>query len=140
MKKLLVLTILAAINFHQLSYSQRNETIKFNTNDLLGVWDLKSNLKNDNLIFEKRAVTEHKYGSSIEFLKNGEFYHRYSAPCGNDRKKYTDNYNGKWDLNKEEWIIITNTKSNNQKGSIYKILKLQSDKLILEEIKEDNDN
>ena len=133
MKNNILLTIFTLMTI-QLSYSQNDETIEFDTNNLIGIWYLKYNRKNENLTFEKKVEIEHKYGSRIEILKNGEFHNRYSAPCGNDRRLFTDNYNGKWSLNTEEWIITT-TEPINHKGTVYKIVELKSDKLVLSEVK-----
>jgi len=132
LNKKIPLIILTIVFCYQWNYSQ-NEPIEFNYDDLIGVWHQKFNRKrSDNLIFEKK-VMEHKYGLSIEILANREFHSRYSAPCGNTRMLYTHNYNGKWHLNKEEWILTT-TKPINQKETMYKIIELKSDKLILMKI------
>ena len=66
--------------------------------------------------------------------KNGAFYNKYSAPCGNDTMLRTHNYNGKWKLDEKDWTIST-TKPINGNGNLFKIVSLQSNKLIIEEIK-----
>lgn len=130
-----ILLIIVTVVFSYLSsYSQNNESTDFNADHLIGVWLPKYNSENDDLTFEKKITTEHKCSSSVEILKSGEFYNRYSAPCGNDTRLRTHNYNGKWSLNKHEWIITT-TEPINRKGTVYKIVELKSDKLILAEIK-----
>jgi len=108
--------------------------IDFNSDDLIGVWYPKYNRGKHDLIFEKKVATGHEYGLRIEILINGEFRNRYSAPCGNDSMLWTHNYIGKWSLDKEEWIITT-TEPINRKGTVYRIVELKSDKLILVEIK-----
>jgi len=133
----LILIIICQLSYSQnneLSYSQNNESNQFDASDLIGVWHLKFNRENDNLTFEKKVTSEHKYGSRIEILETGEFYNRYSAPCGNDGALFTHNYNGKWSLNEEKWIITT-SEPINRRGTVYEIVDLQSDKLILAEIK-----
>ncbi|WP_026706009.1 hypothetical protein [Flavobacterium soli] len=134
MKNNFLIIILVVLFSNQLSYGQKNESAEFNSGDLIGVWYSKYNREGDNLIFEKRKATDHKYGLRVEILKNGEFYNRYSAPCGNDTRLRTHNYKGKWSLNESEWVLTT-TEPINLKGKIYKIVELQADKLILAEIK-----
>lgn len=134
MKNKILLTTLGIIFCHQFSFGQGKTTIKFNTNDLIGVWYPKYNRVNDDLTFEKKSITKHRYGLSIEILKNGEFRNRYSATCGTDTMLQTHNYNGKWNLNEEDWIIST-TKPINRKGTVYKIVELKTDQLVLSEIK-----
>jgi hypothetical protein len=46
----------------------------------------------------------------------------------------THNFSGKWSLNEDEWIITT-SKPINRKGTVYKIVELKPDKLVLAEIK-----
>ncbi|MBC3846972.1 lipocalin family protein [Winogradskyella echinorum] len=131
--KILLLTLTILFGF-QLSFGQENELTEFNANDLIGEWYPKYNRGKLELTFEKKVTTEHKYGLSIEILKNGEFRNRYSAPCGNDTMLRTHNYSGKWSLNKGEWIITT-TEPINRQGTVYKIVELKLDKLVLAEIK-----
>lgn len=128
---ILTFTILFSYLF---GYGQENELIEFNTDDLIGVWYPKYNRGKSNLTFEKKVTTKHKYGLNIEILKNGEFRNRYSAPCGNDTMLQTHNYSGKWNLNESNWIITT-SEPINRKGTVYKIMELKSNKLVLAEIK-----
>lgn len=134
MKNNFLIIILVVLFSNQLSYGQKKESAEFNSGDLIGVWYPKYNREGDNLIFEKRKTTDHKYGLRVEILKNGEFYNRYFAPCGNDTMLRTHNYNGKWNLNESDWVLTT-TEPIIRKGKIYKIVELQADKLILAEIK-----
>lgn len=131
--KILILTLTMQF-VYQFGFGQENKSIEFNANDLIGVWCPKYNPGKSDLIFEKKVTTEHKYGLSIEILKNGEFQNRYLAPCGNDTMLLTHNYSGKWSLNENDWIITT-TEPINRKGTVYKIVELKSDKLVLAEIK-----
>jgi Lipocalin-like domain len=135
-KILLLFTLLALTEF---SYCQNHETSQFKTTDLIGVWLPIYNKDNNNLVFEKKTTTEHRYGSSIEIFKNGDFYYRYSAPCGNDSMMHTQNYNGKWILDEKDWIITT-TKPIKGNGTLFKIVELQANKLILVEIKSNEGN
>ena len=134
MKNKFLLLTLTIIFGYQFSFGQESALIEFNTDDLIGVWYPKYNRGKLDLTFEKKVTTEHKYGLSIEILKNGEFRNRYSAPCGNDTMLRTHNYSGKWSLNEDEWIITT-SKPINRKGTVYKIVELKPDKLFLAEIK-----
>ena len=137
MKNKALLIIFAVMFSYQFSYGQKDEPIEFNASDLIGVWYPKYRGESDRLFFEKGIATKHTYGLRIEILKNGEFYNRYSAPCGNDTMLRTHNYNGKWNLNENEWILTT-TKPINRKGKVYKIMELKTDKLILAEIRTEN--
>jgi hypothetical protein len=134
MKNKILLLTFTIIFGYQFSFGQENALTEFNTDDLIGVWYPKYNRGKLDLTFEKKVTTEHKYGLSIEILKNGEFRNRYSAPCGNDSAMFTQNYNGKWNLDESNWILTT-TKPVFRKGKTYKIVELKSDRLILEEIK-----
>ncbi len=131
--KILILTLIILFS-HQFGFGQENKSNEFNTDNLIGVWYPKYSRGKTDLIFEKKVTTEHKYGLSIEILKNGEFRNRYSAPCGNDTMLRTHNYSGKWNLNENDWIITT-SEPINRKGTVYKIVELKSDKLVLAEIK-----
>jgi len=117
MKNKILLLTLTILFSYQFGFGQENESIEFNTDDLIGVWYPKFNRGKLELAFEKKVTTERKYGLSIEILKTGEFRNRYSAPCGNDTKLRTHNYSGKWSLN-----------------TVYKIMELKPDKLVLAEI------
>src|SRR6218665_182099 len=130
-----IFLLVAFLTLSGVSYSQNNTTTTFRADYLIGTWTPSYNKDNNHyLVFEKKTYTKHKYGSSVEFLKNGIFYNKYSAPCGNDTKLKTHNYNGKWKLDEKDWTITT-TKPINGNGTIFKIVSLQSDKLIIEEIK-----
>lgn len=131
--KTLILALTILFNY-QFGFGQENKSIEFNTDDLIGVWYPKYNRGKSDLTFEKKVTTKHKYGQSIEIFKNGEFRNRYSAPCGNDTALRTHNYNGKWSLNENDWIITT-TEPINRQGTVYKIVELKSDRLVLAEIK-----
>ena len=133
MKNRFLILTLTIIFSYQFGFGQENESIEFNPDDLIGVWYPRYDRGRSDLTFEKKVTTEHKYGLSIELLKSGEFRNRYSAPCGNDTMLRTHNYNGKWSLNENDWIITT-SEPINRKGTIYKILELKSDKLVLSEI------
>ncbi|MFH6605132.1 lipocalin family protein [Maribacter algicola] len=130
--KILILTLTILFSY-QFGFGQENESMEFNSDDLIGVWYPKYIRGKSDLTFEKKVTTEHKYGLSIEILKNGEFRNRYSAPCGNDTMLRTHNYSGKWNLNENDWIITT-SEPINRKGTVYKIVELMSDKLVLAEI------
>ncbi len=134
MKNKILLLIIAFLTLSNFSYSQNTETTEFKADNLIGVWNPINNNENNNLFFEKKTDTKHKYGLSIEILKNGEFYSKYSAPCGNDSKLRTHNYNGEWILDEKNWIITT-SKPINGNGTVFKIVELKSNKLILSEIK-----
>lgn len=131
--KILILTLTILFSY-QFSFGQENESNEFNTEDLIGLWYPKYNRGKSVLTFEKKLTTENKYGLSIEILKNGEFRNRYSAPCGNDTMLRTHNYSGKWNLNENDWIMTT-SKPINRQGTVYKIVELKSDKLVLNQIK-----
>lgn len=114
-------------------YSQNTTT--FRADDLIGTWMPIYNKDNNGyFVFEKKTDTKRRYGSSVEFQKNGAFYNKYSAPCGNDTMLRTHNYNGKWKLDEKDWTIST-TKPINGNGNLFKIVSLQSNKLIIKEIK-----
>jgi hypothetical protein len=134
MKNKFLLLTLTIIFGYQFSFGQESALIEFNTDDLIGVWYPKYNRGKLDLTFEKKVTTEHKYGLSIEILKNGELRNRDSAPCGNYTMLRTHNFSGKWSLNEDEWIITT-SKPINRKGTVYKIVELKPDKLVLAEIK-----
>lgn len=131
--KILILTLSILFNY-QFGFGQKNISNKFNTDDLIGEWYPKYNRGKSDLTFEKKVTNEHKYGLTIEILKNGEFRNKYSAPCGNDNMLRTHNYSGKWNLNENDWIITT-TEPINRKGTVYKIMELKPYKLVLSEIK-----
>jgi hypothetical protein len=136
MKNIILILTLTIVLGSQFSYGQENATIQFNTNALIGVWYPKHNSDKLHLTFEKKATTKHQYGLSIEILINGEFRNRYSAPCGNDTMLQTHNYSGKWNLNEDD-MVLTTSKPINHKGTVYKIVELKSDKLVITEIKKE---
>jgi len=130
-----ILFLLTILILSSVSYAQSMATTSFRASDLIGTWTKSyDNDKSNYLVFKKKTDTKYKYGLSIEFLKNGEFYSKYIAPCGNDSMLKTHNYNGKWQLNEKDWTIRI-IKPISGKESFFKIVLLQSDKLILEEIK-----
>lgn len=134
MKKYILL-IIAFISLSGFGYSQSYSMKSFRADDLIGTWIPIYNKDNNGyLIFVKKTDTKRRYGSSVEFQKNGAFYNKYSAPCGNDTMLRTHNYNGKWKLDEKDWTIST-TKPINGNGNLFKIVSLQSNKLIIEEIK-----
>ncbi len=105
----------------------RNE---INANDLTGTWYPTYGARNSELTFEKRTKSSRNYGLRFEFLKSGEFRSRYSAPCGNDSMLRTHIYNGIWSLDEEDRILTT-SEPINRKGTIFKIVELKSDKMVL---------
>mgnify|MGYP001419299070 CR=1 FL=1 len=113
-----ILFLLTILILSSVSYAQSMATTSFRASDLIGTWTKSyDNDKSNYLVFKK-----------------GEFYSKYIAPCGNDSMLKTHNYNGKWQLNEKDWTIRI-IKPISGKESFFKIVLLQSDKLILEEIK-----
>nr|WP_299169548.1 hypothetical protein [uncultured Allomuricauda sp.] len=128
---LLSLTVMFGLQF---SFGQENAIFDFNADELIGTWRPTYDNRTAELTFERQVETERKYGLWIEILKSGEFRSRYSAPCGNDSMLRTHNYNGIWSLDEDEWILTT-SEPINRNGTLFKIVELKSDKMVLAEIK-----
>jgi len=72
MKNKILLLIITFLTSSEFIYCQNNDTTGFKSDYLIGVWIPRYNKDNNNLIFEKKSDTDHKYGLSIEFLKKTE--------------------------------------------------------------------
>ncbi|MGW9685080.1 hypothetical protein [Flagellimonas sp. 2504JD1-5] len=114
----------------QFSFGQEYAILDFNADDLIGTWYPTYDNRTTELTFERRVENVRKYGLRIQILKSGEFRSRYSAPCGNDSMLRTHNYNGIWSLDEDEWILTT-SEPINRNGTIFRIVELKSDKMVL---------
>ena len=127
----LSLTVMFGLQF---SFGQENAIFDFNADDLIGIWQPTYTNRTAELTFIRQVETVRKYGLRIQFLKSGEFRSRYSAPCGNDSMLRTHNYSGIWSLDEDNWILTT-SEPINRNGTVFKIVELKSDKMVLAEIK-----
>lgn len=117
----------------QLSFGQENARFDFNADELIGTWRPTYDNRTALLTFERQSETDRKYGLRIEILKSGEFRSRYFARCGNDSMLRTHNYKGVWSLEIDDWILTT-SEPINQNGTVFKIVELKSNKMVLAEV------
>ncbi|SHG93789.1 hypothetical protein [Winogradskyella jejuensis] len=131
-----ILIFISVILFSsQVSLSQVNKDFQFSSEDLIGIWSQKLNLKTKEISYEKRTTDKtQNYGLRIQLLENGEYKSRYSAKCGNDRSQEKLNNNGRWTLKNDELTIVISSPESRKGMVIKKRVKKQSDKITLVQI------
>lgn len=106
--------------------------IDFDSNapvNLFGTWyRAYSNFISDTLSFTRTSKNGYDFGQRVEINKNGVFADIYTAPCGNDESIH--HTKGHWFFDSSTNIFKTSILICN-KDSIYKIVKLNIDSLVL---------
>ncbi len=106
--------------------------IDFDSNapvDLFGTWYPTYNIiSKDTLSFIRIRKNGNDFGQRVEINKNGVFADIYTAPCGNDESIH--HTKGHWFFDSSTNIFKTSILICN-KDSIYKIVKLNIDSLVL---------
>lgn len=118
-----------------IGYGQNNLSSELNIYDLNGTWITKSKWNDKNIVFNKTTNVDKKYvGPIIKFENNGKVISAYSLnsiKCGNDSRLKPKR--GNWNFNKESLILKSSVPIANY-GTEFKILELNSSKLILNKL------